>query len=148
MSRISTLAWASFPTRDEADHARRRLEKNGFARNSISLDRRQDGSFCVKVHTSEENLSRVENILQSTGPMYAMRQLRSNVVDTVTTNPMAIIGAAVLAGLVGYSLLPRNRRTIVHSIREMPRRVREAAQDFPETISEAARSVRETAARN
>jgi hypothetical protein len=40
MAKNTTLAWASFPTREEAEQARRRLEENGFARTSIELDRR------------------------------------------------------------------------------------------------------------
>lgn len=105
-----TLAWASFQTREEAEQAHRRLEENGFARNSIDLDRRQDGTFTVEVHTREENLPRVEHLLHTSASMYAVRQLGSNIFKTVTTHLLVMIGGAALAGLVVYSLLPRNRR--------------------------------------
>src|SRR5215207_8551672 len=105
MAKNTTLAWASFPTRDEAEQARRRLEENGFARNSIEIDRRQDGTFTVEVHTREKNLPRVEQLLHTSAPMYAARQFGSDVMRTATTNPLVLIGGAALAGLVIYSLL-------------------------------------------
>jgi hypothetical protein len=134
MAKNTTLAWASFPTRDEAEQARRRLEENGFARNSIEIDRRQDGTFTVEVHTREENLPRVEQLLHTSAPMYAARQFGSDVMRTATTNPLVLIGGAALAGLVIYNLLPRNRRPTVHSIREIPSKIRDTVRDLPETM--------------
>jgi hypothetical protein len=144
MAKNTTLAWASFPTREEAEQARQRLEENGFARNSIEIDRRQDGTFTVEVHTREENLPRVEQLLHTSAPMYAARRLSSNVVKTVTTNPLVMVGGAAFAGLVLYSLLPRNRRPTVHSIREFPSRLRDTARELPDTMRETVRRVQET----
>jgi len=144
MAKNTTLAWASFPTREEAEQARQRLEDNGFARNSIEIDRRQDGTFSVEVHTREENLPRVEQLLHTSAPMYAARQLSSNVIKTVTTNPLVMMGGAALAGLVLYSLLPRNRRPTVHSIREIPSKIRDTVRELPDTVRDTARAVQET----
>jgi hypothetical protein len=144
MAKNTTLAWASFPTREEAQQARRRLEESGFARNSIEVDRRRDGTFSVGVHTREENLPFVEQLLHTSAPMYAVRQLSSNVMRTVTTNPLVMIGGAALAGLVLYSLLPRNRRPTVYSIREIPSRMRDTVRDLPDAMRETARTVQDT----
>ncbi|MEZ0171180.1 hypothetical protein [Microvirga sp. TS319] len=144
MAKNTTLAWASFPTRDEAEQARQRLEENGFAHNSIGIDRRQDGTFAVEVHTREENLPRVEKLLHTSAPMYAARQFSSNVIETVTSNPLVMMGSAALAGLVLYSLLPRNRRPTVHSIREIPSRMRDTVRELPDTMRDTARTVQET----
>jgi hypothetical protein len=143
MAKNTTLAWASFPTRDEAEQARRRLEENGFARNSIEIDRRQDGTFTVEVHTREKNLPRVEQLLHTSAPMYAARQFGSDVMRTATTNPLVLIGGAALAGLVIYSLLPRNRRPTVHSIREIPSKIRDTVRDLPETMRETAHAMQD-----
>jgi hypothetical protein len=144
MAKNTTLAWASFPTREEAEQARRRLEENGFARNSIELDRRQDGTFTVEVHTREQNLPHVEQLLHTSAPMYAARQLSSNVIKTVTTNPLVMIGGAALAGLVLYSLLPRNRRPTVYSLRELPSRLRDTARAVQETVNDLPGTVTDT----
>jgi hypothetical protein len=144
MAKNTTLAWASFPTREEAEAARERLEDNGFARNSIDLDRRDDGSYTVEVHTREENLQRVERLLHTSASLYAFRQRTSNLFQTAASNPLVMIGGAALAGAVIYSLLPRNRRPTVYSLREIPGRMRETMRDLPETVREAARSVQET----
>ena len=144
MAKDTTLAWASFPSREEAAKARRRLEENGFARNSINLDRRQDGTFTVEVHTREENLPRVEQLLNASESMYAVRQFGANTLEAVTSNPLVLLGGAALVGLVAYSLLPRNRRPTVYSIREMPGRMRESMRDLPDTMRETARAVRDT----
>jgi len=144
MAKNTTLAWASFPTREEAEQARQRLEENGFARNSIDIDRRPDDTFTVGVHTREENLPRVEQLLHTSAPMYAARRLSSNVIKTVTANPLVMVGGAALAGLVLYSLLPRNRRPTVHSIREFPGRLRDTARGLPDTMRETARRVQDT----
>jgi hypothetical protein len=143
MAKNTTLAWAAFPTREEAEQARRRLEENGFARNSIDIDR-QNGTFTVEVRTREENLPRVEQLLHTSAPMYAARQFKANMMKTVSTNPLVMIGGAALVGLVLYSLLPRNRRPTVRSIREIPSRMRDTAHaaqdmvsDLPNTVSRA-----------
>jgi hypothetical protein len=144
MAKNTTLAWASFPTREEAEQARRRLEENGFARNSIELDRRQDGTFTVEVHTREQNLPHVEQLLHTSAPMYAARQLSSNVIKTVTTNPLVMIGSAALAGLVLYSLLLRNRRPTVYSLWELPSRLRDTARAVQETVNDLPGTVTDT----
>ena len=74
MARETTVAWAAFPTRDEAEQAIERLRSSGFSRNSIDLDRRRDGSWNVAVHTSARNLHRVEDLLHASAPMYALRE--------------------------------------------------------------------------
>jgi hypothetical protein len=88
------------------------------------------------VHTREQNLPHVEQLLHTSAPMYAARQLSSNVIKTVTTNPLVMIGSAALAGLVLYSLLPRNRRPTVYSLRELPSRLRDTARAVQETVND------------
>jgi hypothetical protein len=144
MAKTTTLAWASFPSREEAEQARIRLEENGFARNSINLDRRRDGTFTVEVHTREENLPRVEQLLHTSASMYAARRFTSNLITSATANPLVIAGAAALGAVVLYNLLPRSRRPTVYSIREIPARMRETMRDLPETARDAMQSVQQT----
>ena len=144
MARSTTVAWAAFPTRDEAQQAIERLSRAGFSRNSIDLDRNRDGRWNVAVHTSERNLQRVEGLLHSSAPMYAVREQTLGALAAMRSNPLVLAGGAVLAALVAYSLLPRNRR--IHLIHEFPSRIRDAVQDLPETLREAARTVQGTVA--
>ena len=106
MARETTVAWAAFPTRDEAEQAIERLKSNGFSRNSVDLDRRQDGSWNVAVHTSARNLQRVEDLLHASAPMYALRERTFGAFEAMGRNPVVLAGAAVLAGVIAYSLLP------------------------------------------
>ncbi len=148
MAQNTTVVWASFPSHEAAEKIRDRLTANGFARNSIEIYRQGDGDGCdVAVHTSEKNLPRVESLLHTSAPVYALRQFGSGAVRTVATNPFVIGGGIALAGLILYSLLPRNRGATVHSLRELPRTlrrmpdaVREATKSFPD----AARGLSDT----
>jgi hypothetical protein len=144
MARETTVAWAAFPTRDEAEQAIERLRSSGFSRNSIDLDRRRDGTWNVAVHTSERNLRRVEDLLHASAPMYALREQTLTAFEAMGRNPVVLAGAAVLAGVIAYSLLPRHRR--MRSLREFPSRMREAVADLPETMRETARTVQDTIA--
>jgi hypothetical protein len=144
MARETTVAWAAFPTRDEAEQAIERLRSSGFSRNSIDLDRRRDGSWNVAVHTSPRNLHRVEDLLHASAPMYALRERTFGAFEAMGRNPVVLAGAAVLAGVVAFSLLPRNRR--MQTLRRFPGRVREAVEDLPETMRETARTVQESIA--
>ena len=146
MSKHTTTAWVSFPTREEADQAIQRLSSGGFARNSIDLDHRQDGTWNVTVHTSRRNLERVDRLLHASSPVYAVQRTSSGAIETVLSNPLVLAGAAILAGTVIYSLLPGNRRSTIRSIRRFPSRVRETAQGLPDTFREAAHAVQDTVA--
>ncbi len=136
MARNTTLAWASFPSHREADQARNRLVEAGYARNSIDIDRRQDGTFTVEVHTREEHLPRVERLLHASAPMYAVRQYGSGMLRNAAANPLVMVGGAALAGLLLYALLPRKRRPTVYSIRKITEKVQEAVGDLPDAVSE------------
>ena len=137
MSKSTTVVWASFPTHEAASHMKERLIANGFARNSIEIYRQGKGSACdVAVHTREHNLHRVEQLLHASGPVYALRQMTDGAIKSATSNPLVIGGGLALAGLVVYALLPRNRRTTVQSIRELPK----ALRSVPETVASAARA--------
>ncbi len=81
MAKHTIVAWATFPTREEADDAIQRLSSGGFARNSIDLDRGQDGSWSVTVHTSPRNAQRVERLLHAPTPMYAVQRTASGAVS-------------------------------------------------------------------
>ena len=134
MAKHTTTAWATFPTREDAEQAIQRLSSGGFARNSIDLDRRQDGGWEVTVHTSPRNTERVNALLRAPSPMYAVERRSSGAVESLTGNPLVLAGAAALAGTIIYSLLPRNRRSVVQSVRRFPSRVRETLEDLPETV--------------
>src|SRR3712207_1601976 len=109
MARKTTVVWASFPSREAAEQIKDRLIANGFARNSIELFRQGDGTGCdVAVHTSEPNVRRVERLLNASAAVYAMRTMSSGALKTVTSNPLVIAASLALAGVVLYSLLPRN----------------------------------------
>jgi hypothetical protein len=142
MPKNTTVIWAQFPSHEAAERIKGRLTENGFARNSIEVYRNTDGSCDLAIHTSEENLERVESLLHSSAPVYAFRQLRSGAFKTAATHPLVIGGSIVLAGFILYSLLPRNGRATVNSLRELPR----SLQRVPETVAEMTRRFPEAAA--
>jgi hypothetical protein len=131
-----------------AEQMRDRLTANGFARNSIEIYRQGHGEGCdVAVHTSEENLQEVEKLLHTSGPVYALRQMRSGAFRTATTHPLVVGGGIALAGLIAYSLLPRNRRSTVRSVRQLPETVRRLPNTMAESVKafpDAARTLSET----
>ncbi len=143
MAKHTTTAWATFPTREEAKQAAQRLSSAGFARNSIDLDRRQDGSWEVTVHTSPRNTERVNQLLRAPSPMYAVQRRSSGAVESLIGNPLVLAGAAALAGTIIYSLLPNNRRSVVQSVRRFPSRARETLEDLPETVRDAVSTVQD-----
>lgn len=104
----TTVASATFPSRRAADQAVHRLVSGGFARNSIDLRRHDDGeSYDLEVHTRQENLDRVEQLIHSSATMYSVRRTASEAVQTVRSHPIVLLGAGILAGFVIYNLLPR-----------------------------------------
>jgi hypothetical protein len=141
--RNKAVAWASFETRKQAEDAIVRLERGGFARNSIRMHREPTGSFAVGVHTSERNLERVERLLHATTPMYAMTQRGSDAWQFVTASPVLIIGGAALAGFVAYALMSRSRRPTGHLIRKYPSRFAEMARDTARTVQETVQNALE-----
>ena len=142
MPKNTTVVWAQFPSHEAAEKIKDRLTENGFARNSIEVYRNTDGSCDLAIRMSEENLERVESLLHSSAPVYAFRQLRSGAFKTAATHPLVIGGSIALAGFILYSLLPRNRRATVNSLRELPR----SLQRVPETVAEMTRRFPEAAA--
>jgi hypothetical protein len=145
MSKNTTLIWASYPSREAAEQAVHRLATSGFARNSIDLDRREDGNWNVGVHTREHNLERVQRLLHMSDRMFALNQYGGGVANTLLSSPLVWASAAALVGIAGYSLLPRNRRPTIHSVREFPTRVARAAQSLPESARRAARTMQDKA---
>jgi hypothetical protein len=153
MAQNTTVVWAQFPSHEAAEKIKDRLMDDGFARNSIEIYRNTDHSCDLAIHTSERNLERVESLLHASAPVYAFRQLRSGAFKTAASHPLVIGGTIALAGFVLYSLLPRNRRATVHSVREIPRTLRHlpeavvnTAREFPDaarnlssTVSQAVR---------
>ena len=146
MAKHTTTAWATFPTREDAKQAAQRLSSAGFSRNSIDLDRRQDGSWEVTVHTSPHNTERVNALLRAPSPMYAVQRRSSGAVESLIGNPLVLAGAAALAGTIIYSLLPSNRRSVVQSVRRFPSRVRETVEELPEMVQDAASAVTDSVA--
>jgi hypothetical protein len=86
-------------------------------------------------------LEHVENLLHASAPVYAFRQFRSGALRTAATHSLVIGGSIALAGFILYSLLPRNRRATVHSLRELPRTLRRV----PETVTGMTRRFPEAA---
>jgi hypothetical protein len=131
MAQDTMVVWAQFPSHEAGEKIKDRLTENGFARNSIEIYRNTDSSCDLAIHTSEENLERVESLLHTSAPVYAFRQLRSGAFKTAVSHPLVIGGGIALAGFILYSLLPRNRRATVNSLRELPR----SLQRVPETVA-------------
>ena len=144
MAKHTTTAWATFRSREDANQAIQRLLSAGFARNSIDLDRRQDGSWEVSVHTSPRNTERVDALLRAPSPMYAVERRTSGAVESLLGNPVVLAGAAALAGTIIYSLLPSNRRSVVQSVRSFPSQVRETMEDLPEMVRDAVSTMQDT----
>jgi hypothetical protein len=143
LARNTTLVWASYESRNDADRAARRLERAGFARNSIDLDPRDDGGWNVGVHTSERNLEQVQKLLHSSDRMFALRRYGSGAVETLGGSTVFMLGGIALAGLAAYLLLPKNRRPTVHSIRELPTRVSRAAARIPDAVRDTAQTLQD-----
>jgi hypothetical protein len=123
----TTVASGSFSSRKAADQAVQRLVTSGFARNSIELQRHPDDEgFEVLVHTREENLHRVQHLIESSAPAYAFERGVSGAVRSVRAHPFLILGAGVLAGLAIYSLFAAGDRGTQRSggSRRRPRRRR------------------------
>jgi hypothetical protein len=107
----TTIAWGTFPTRKAADQAISRLVSNGFARNSIDLQRHEeDEGYDVAVHTREENLERVEQLIHTSVPAYAFWQFGSSAVGNAKSHPMALLAAGVAAGIVLFGVMRDRRR--------------------------------------
>jgi hypothetical protein len=107
----TTVAHGTFPSRKAADQAVQRLVSSGFARNSIDLDRHEDDEgYDLTVHTREENLPRVEQIMHQSPTGFTLQRAASGTFQTVKSNPLLLLGAGVLAGLAVYSLLPGEER--------------------------------------
>jgi hypothetical protein len=103
----TTVAHGTFPSRKAADQAVQRLVSSGFARNSIDLDRHEDDEgYDLTVHTREENLPRVEQIMHQSPTGFTLQRAASGTFQTVKSNPLLLLGAGVLVGLAVYSLLP------------------------------------------
>jgi hypothetical protein len=103
----TTVAHGTFPSRKAADQAIHRLIASGFARNSIDLDRHEDDEgYDLTVHTREENLSRVEDLMYQSATAFTLQRAASGTLRAVKSNPILILGAGLLAGLAIYSLLP------------------------------------------
>jgi len=102
------VASATFSSRHAADQAIQRLVSSGFARNSMDLRRHDDDDgYDLEVHTRAENLERVERLMHTSAPLYALRQAGTGAVQTARSHPIVLLGAGILAGFVIYNLLPR-----------------------------------------
>jgi hypothetical protein len=136
--RNSSIAWATLPDRRAVDQTIQRLTQNGFSRNSIDVTRRPDNKFDIHVNTTEANLPRVESLIHASSSVYALRETRAKVADTVTSHPLITAGAVAVLGFAVVSLLGRRRMT-VQSLTELPRTIRELP------VNEWMDDVRETA---
>lgn len=102
----ATVAWGSFPSRKAADQAVHRLVSSGFARNSIDLQRHdEDDGYDLAVHTREENLERVERLIRTSAPAFALQRFGSGALANARMHPIALLGAGLAAGIVAYGLM-------------------------------------------
>ena len=105
------VAHGTFPSRKTADQAIQRLIASGFARNSIDLDRHEDDEgYDLTVHTREENLPRVEQLMHQSATAFTLQKAASGTLETVKSNPILLLGVGILAGLAVYSLLPSHEQ--------------------------------------
>lgn len=108
----TTVASGSFSSRKAADQAVQRLVTSGFARNSIELQRHpRDEGYDVLVHTREENRHRVQHLIETSAPRYAIERGMKGAAQSVRSNPFLILGAGVLAGLALYGLYSAGERS-------------------------------------
>ena len=125
----TALAVATFPSRDAAEGAIGRLVSEGFARNSMELDRIRDG-YRVAVHARSKNHGRVQRLLaEQPGVLASAVALGSIAADSMIeaaqgeivqhavetagglavtaakAHPIVAFGAAMVAGVAVYKLL-------------------------------------------
>lgn len=107
----TTVAWGSFPTRKAADQAVHRLVSSGFARNSIDLQRHdEDDGYDIAVHTRQDNLEKVERLIHTSAPAYALQKFGSGAFKNAKSHPFALIGAGLVVGVVAYGLMSSRSR--------------------------------------
>lgn len=106
----TTVATGTFSSRKAADRAVQRLVSSGFARNSIELRQHdEDEGYDLEIHTREENLERVQGLIETSAPRYAFGQAASGAIRTARSHPMMLFGAGALAGFLIYNLLSSSR---------------------------------------
>ncbi|HZH51836.1 MAG TPA: hypothetical protein VEZ16_08140 [Microvirga sp.] len=121
----TTVATGSFSSRRAADQAVQRLVTSGFARNSIELQRHPDDEgYDVMVHTRQDNLHRVQHLIEASPSAYAVRQAASGAYRSARAHPLLILGAGIVAGIGLYTLFSQNGRSSDRSGRRVRRRGR------------------------
>jgi hypothetical protein len=125
----TALAMASFPSRAAGDAAIVRLVSEGFARNSMELDRTRDG-YRLTIHTRASNYDRVQRLLaEQPGVLASAVAIGSMAAETMIeaargelvqqavetagglavaaakAHPVLALGGAVIAGVALYKLL-------------------------------------------
>jgi hypothetical protein len=118
----TSIATGSFASRKEANLAVQRLLSSGFARNSIELNRHEDGGYDLEIRTRRENLRRAERLIHASEPLYVVRQTASGALETAKSYPLVLLGAGVLAGFLIYNLLPREEAARASAHRTRRRR--------------------------
>ena len=62
------------------------------------------------MHTREENLGRVERLIHTSVPAYALQQFGSSALRNAKSHPMALVGAGLAAGVVLFGMMRDRRR--------------------------------------
>lgn len=104
----SVLATVTLPSLQAARSARERLSRAGFARNSVEIDRVDDGSFAVSIATRPENHARAERILGGSPLANDLRDGVQAAASHVRENRGLALGLAALAGFALYGLMRRD----------------------------------------
>lgn len=104
----SVLASVTVPSLKAARSARERLSRAGFARNSVEIDRVDDGSFAVSIATRPENHARAERILTGSPLAQDLREAGEAAADHFRGNRGLALGLAALAGFALFVLMRRD----------------------------------------
>lgn len=99
-------ASASFPTLNAARAAKQRLVSSGFARNSIDIERQEDG-FEVLIHVRDEHRERAESLLARSPVAHSLHQSGGQALSAFQDNRLLALGLAGLAGFAAFGLLRR-----------------------------------------
>ena len=102
----TSIASALFPSLNAARFAKQRLVSGGFARNSIDIERQEDG-FQVLIHVRDEHRARADSLLARSPIGHSLHETGGQAVATFQDNRLLALGLAGLAGFALFRLLRR-----------------------------------------
>jgi hypothetical protein len=95
---------------EEAHEVVGRLSQAGFARNSIHVDRDDEGGFEVRLHVREANRDRAEEAIRTAHGGFEVGRLPSAGTALAIGIGAVAIGAGIVAALAARTMIPRYLR--------------------------------------